>query len=355
MNGLLKRGLALLFLTLVTLPCAMAQPPGAPVRLATAETQSIAPGSRVSGTVVSREDVTLSTEVEGRLIRVAEPGTRFARDDIVAQIEDVALRLREEELVSEVRRAEARRIYLDAELLRRERIGERGHVSLADVEQIRSERDVALGDKAVAESRLAQVRHQIERAQVRAPFDGIVAERLARSGERVAVGTPVVRMLDPDDVEIVARAPLGYYRYQSPGDRLYFTADGRELGAQLRTVVVVGSEFSHVFELRLDPEDALPVGQTVRLRIPTANAQPVLTVPRDALVLRSDGISVFVVDQDNVAHQRRVTTGTGSGELIEIRGPVEAGDRVVIRGAERLREGQPVRVLDNGEAGPGSP
>jgi len=72
----------------------------------------------------------------------------------------------------------------------------------------------------------------------------------------------------------------------------------------------------------------------------------VLAVPRDALVLRGDGASVYVVDEQNTARQVSVAIGIGSENLIEVKGPIQPGDRVVIRGNERLRAGQAVQVIE---------
>ena len=76
--------------------------------------------------------------------------------------------------------------------------------------------------------------------------------------------------------------------------------------------------------------------------MPTAAAREVLTVPRDALVLRREGASVFRVNSDMTVNKIPVITGQGSGPLIEIIGDVDPGDAVVIRGAERLDEGMSV-------------
>jgi len=102
-----------------------------------------------------------------------------------------------------------------------------------------------------------------------------------------------------------------------------------------------------VFELRLTMIESLPVGQTVRVTIPTADVREVLAVPRDALVLRGDGIAVFIIDEDNTARRIRVTTGIGAGDWIEVMGPIQAGDKVVIRGNERLRAGQSVLIRES--------
>lgn len=324
---------------------AWAQVGGAPtVEIAEAQAREMMPTMQVAGTVLSRSDAALSAEVEGRLVEVADVGTRVEAGDVVARIEDTTLRLRISELEAEIDRGEAQLKYLEAELARVQRLAETNLAAASQIEQTRSERDVARSNLAVTRSRLAQLQDQIDRTRVEAPFPGVVVERFAREGERVATGARVIRLVDPDRLEVVARAPLRYYRYVSPGDELTVDAEGEVFSAPLRTRVSVGNEDLHVFELRLDIERPLPVGQTTRVTIPTAEGREVLAVPRDALVLRGDGSAVFVVEDDGTARRARVSTGIGQGDWIEVAGPIQAGDRVVIRGNERLRDGQVVDI-----------
>jgi hypothetical protein len=83
---------------------------------------------------------------------------------------------------------------------------------------------------------------------------------------------------------------------------------------------------------------------TLRVAVPMDEVREVLAVPRDALVLRPEGVTVFVVDSNNQAQQVQVRTGVGAGDQIEVSGAISAGDTVVIRGNERLRPGQAVTV-----------
>jgi hypothetical protein len=116
----------------------------------------------------------------------------------------------------------------------------------------------------------------------------------------------------------------------------------------VRTVVAVGDENTHQFELRLDLQSRMfPVGQTLRVAVPNDEQREVLTVPRDALVLRPDGQSVFVVDSGNQAQRVEVTTGVGAGEDIEVFGDIAVGDQVIVRGNERLQPGQAVNIVDS--------
>lgn len=317
------------------------------VRVALASIQSIAPETIVPGTVVSRSDARLAAEVTGRLIEVADVGAFVNKGDVVARIEDTIISLRKEELLAEVQRAEARLRYLESEERRYVKLAESNLAAATKLEETRSDRDVSRGDLKVAKSRLAQVEDQLSRTAIRAPFDGIVVERLLTPGERVDIGENVVRMVNQQHLEVIARAPLEYYSFVRPGQNLTIRTGNITASGTVRTVVAVGSENTHQFELRLDIEgNSFPVGQTLRVAVPTSNVREALVVPRDALVLRPAGISVFVVDDDQKAKQVMVTTGIGTGDQIEVIGELSDGDMVIIRGNERLRPGQSVSIME---------
>jgi len=174
-----------------------------------------------------------------------------------------------------------------------------------------------------------------------------VVERLMMPGERVDTGNNIVRLVDQQHLEVIARAPLEYYSYVRPGQQMKMTTGLTEVTGMVRTVVAVGSENTHQFELRLDIEGgSFPVGQTLRVSIPISESRDALVVPRDALVLRPSGVSIFVLDNDQKAKQVMVTTGIGSGDQIEVSGDLHDGDMVIIRGNERLKPGQTVSIME---------
>jgi RND family efflux transporter MFP subunit len=341
-----KAGLILLLMTMPGL-CGAQMGGPALVKVAVAAVRDIAPVTKVPGTVVSRNDARLSAEVTGRLTSVADVGTSVTAGQPVAEIEDTSLRLLNTELQAQVSRAEARLRFLESEEKRFKQLAESNLAAATQLEQTRSDRDVARGDLAVARSRLEQNEDQLGRTKIVAPFDGVVVERLMTPGERVEEGSKVVRLVDQDNLEVIARAPLEYFNYIERGQLLEVSAGPNPSLARVRTVVAVGDENTHQFEIRLDLEgNPFQVGRTLRISIPTSGSREVLTVPRDALVLRPEGQSVFVVDANNEARQISVTVGVGQGENIEILGAVSPGDKVVIRGNERLQPGQAVNVQD---------
>jgi len=326
---------------------AQGQMPAANVRVAYASVQTIAPETIVPGTVVSRNDAKLAAEVTGQLLELADVGTVVVKGDVVAKIEDTGIKLRKDELQAEVERVQARLKFLESEESRYVQLAKSNLAAATKLEETRSDRDVSRGDLQVAKSRLAQVEDQLSRTSIRAPFSGIVVERLVMPGERVDTGKNIVRLVDPQNLEVIARAPLEYYSYVRRGQKLALSTGLILVTGSVRTVVAVGSENTHLFELRVDVEGgSFPVGQTLRVSIPVSNSRDALVVPRDALVLRPEGISVFVVDSEQNARQVMVTTGLGSGDQIEVNGDLVDGDTVIIRGNERLKPGQSVSIME---------
>lgn len=345
----LALALTVVCLAALSWPLPAAAQPGRPVlvKVAAASMQSLSPVAVVPGTVVSRSDARLSAEVEGRLVSVAEVGARVTQGEVIAVIDDRSLLLRGQELAAEIMRAEANLEFLERELERFSRLAESQLASANQYEQTRAERDVARGDLEVARSRQSQNDYLLSRTRVVAPFGGIVVERLMTPGEWVTEGSQVARLVDQEHLEVIARAPLEYYAFTQPGLRLELRAGAVLSSGTVRTVVAVGDENTHLFELRLDlEENGFPAGQTLRVAVPTAAPRDVLTIPRDALVLRPEGQSIFVINADGQATRVAVSTGLGADDRIEVTGDVSAGDRVVIRGNERLQAGDTVSIME---------
>jgi multidrug efflux pump subunit AcrA (membrane-fusion protein) len=101
-----------------------------------------------------------------------------------------------------------------------------------------------------------------------------------------------------------------------------------------------------MIEVRVSlPDPDWVIGAAVRVSLPRSEPVPVVAVPRDALVLRQEAVYVFRVADDDTVEQVGVEPGIGEGEFVQVDGGIVAGDRVVVRGGERLRTGQSITVV----------
>ena len=338
-----KSLLALLALTVSTPVVAQGFGPAAVV-ISDVEYRELAPSVDVPGTVVSRYDSSLASELAAKLVWIAEIGTVVKKDEVVARMEDFTFRLLEAEAEGRVAREKARVKFLLSERERLSSLAANNLSARSQLDQNESDLSVAQSDQKIAEAQLGLAKVQMHITQIRAPFDGIVTERLRNIGERLNVADEVIRIVDPNALEVVARAPLSTVHYIKQNEVLPIHNDYQQDRATVRVIVPFGNPQSHMFEVRLDVDpEVWTVGESVRLTMPTADVKKVLAVPRDALVLRRDGASVFKVKEDNTVEQVSVITGLGDGSHIEVIGELSEGDHVVTRGAERLSSGMQVR------------
>ena len=320
-------------------------PPPANVAVASAEARKIAPRAEAPGSVVSVRDSLVAAATSGKIEWVADVGVEVEAGDVIARIEAADARFTRDDSQAEVRRLRARADYLGSLYDRFVGLGEDAGESEASMDEMRANREQAVQELARAEVALRRAQTDLERTEVRAPFAGRVVSQESQIGEFATPGVGIIRLVDTRSLEVTARAPAGLASNIDAGDVISVAYGAERLDATVRAIVPVGDERSRMLELRLAlPQSSWYIGSAVRVSLPAARARTVVAAPRDALVLRADRISVFVISQDNTARRVDVELGAAEGDYIEVIGDIEPGDSVVIRGGERLRDGQAVTI-----------
>ncbi|HKY91284.1 MAG TPA: efflux RND transporter periplasmic adaptor subunit [Nevskiaceae bacterium] len=323
----------------------------AAVETTPAEMRSLAPSITATGQVRSRTGADIAAGIGGRLAFVVEPGTRVAKDAVVARVDLEDIRLQRAEQSARVIRGEVALRQAEHEYQRLAASG--SAVSRFQLDQSANARDLARADLEIARAALSQTDERVSRAEVRAPFAGVVAERVRQVGEEVARGDAVARMQDTEHLEIRLFLPLRHVRAIAAGTEVKVLDDtGRRSATRVRTVVPVGDARSQSFEALIETpalDPPLAVGRTVRVQLPLESPRNVVAVPRDAVVIRGDGLSVYVVRNPQSSKPKvervPVRTGVSEGDWVEVTGSLNANDAVVVRGAETLHDGDPVELV----------
>jgi RND family efflux transporter MFP subunit len=329
-----------------------ASPPPAPVAVARVTEGNLGATVTATGTVVSRNDARLAAEVTGRLDWVAEPGTRVAKGAPLARVDTRALELQLREDEAQLARLAANVELLDTQLARLNALPA-GIASQSQIDEAAARHAMAQHEHAEAGAARDRTRHLITRAVIRAPFPGHVVERIRQLGEFVAAGTEVLRLTDTGNVEVVARAPVAEAGHLAVGQPVAVRGTGKQAGSRIRAIVPVGDDRSRMLEVRVALTGAgWPIGSAVRVELPAAQSSAGLVVPRDAVIVRADGAHVFRVAAGDVAERVAVRIGNGNSERVEVLGGLAAGDRIVVRGGERLRAGQAVTITTSTASAP---
>jgi len=333
----------------------MAQQPPAPpavVEVADVVVAKIAPRRWVPGSIVSRDDARLATSAAGRVEYVAEVGTVLETGDRVAELESAAIKLRLEDARAEVARIRAQRELAERQGERLATLAANRSVAANQVDEAKAEVAQLGAQLRQAEVRVRAVQYELDQTVVHAPFPGVVSERMVQRGEYVATGAAIAHLVDTSNLEARVQAPLALAAALRPGMDLDVrtNATAGPMRGKVRAIVPVGEERSRQFELRLLLEgEALLVGSAVEVALPEREAASTMAVPRDALVTRNEGSHVVRLTADGGSERIEVRIGAADAGLVAVEGALQAGDRVVVRGAERLAPGQKVQPAARGD------
>lgn len=322
------------------------QPP-APVVVAPATSGMLHVEKEFVGTVYFQETSLVAAEVGGRVMSVhfeqgdrVEYGEKLVSLDGVLKAKDLqARKAQREEVLAELSRFEK-------DLDRKQRLHEQGTISEQEFDEAWF-RVSGLKRRAEAlAAEISKIDEELKKLDVVAPFDGVVLTRRTNLGEWLAPGSPVAEVARHDMVDVMVNVPIEVASSLEVGQEVRVTAPGRELSGRVIAVVPRGDVSTRTFpvKVRMPNVAGLPEGMEVRLFLPTGEEHQGLLVPRDAVVTGPMGQVVFTVDQGQARMiPVRVASYVRDQAGILAQG-LEPGDVVVVKGQERLRDGQPVRV-----------
>jgi multidrug efflux pump subunit AcrA (membrane-fusion protein) len=200
-------------------------------------------------------------------------------------------------------------------------------------------------DATQAAMRLAD--RQLRDADIRAPFDGYVQKRLVNLGEYVKVQTPVMSVVRVDPLKVIAEIPekmAPWIKVDQPVDLHVDAYPDKAITGKVSRISPGVNTATRAFPFEAlvpNSEALLKPGTFARVRIETAKLDKVLTLPYSTLQYRYGVNRVFVVEGDHlVAHELKV--GERLGERIEIVSGVTAGDSVAASDVEKLVDGAKV-------------
>ncbi|MGF1554113.1 MAG: efflux RND transporter periplasmic adaptor subunit [Paracoccaceae bacterium] len=349
-QALARAGLALAVATTGTLALAQG---AAPVETATLEARAVVERVRLVGTVVAPRTARVSTEIASRVAAMEVAlGRRVEAGDALVTLDATLERLdleRTEAMAAadEARLDDARRQFRDAE-----RLAAGNNLPENEVDTRRAAVAIAEAELAQDRAEIRRLSERVERHVVRAPFDGVVTERMTEAGEWVEPGTAVVEVVAADALVVDLPVPQRYYPRVAPGTavRLGFEAiAGRTLDAEVVVRVPRSDPAARTFTLRVRPlAEGLPIapGMSASATLSLDTGREAVVVPRDALTRRPDGrTTVWVVAGEGspTVEERVVETAGAAGDgTVYVRRGVEPGEAVVIRGNEALSPGQAV-------------
>ncbi|MBO9560130.1 MAG: efflux RND transporter periplasmic adaptor subunit [Caulobacter sp.] len=317
------------------------------VGVAAVTIQSLPRIINASGTVTAWEEVPVGAETGG-LTAVAvnvEEGQMVRQGQVLVQLNDSVLRAQLRQQQAAVVSAKATLAQADAALRRARDLQQKGYLSQASLETTTAQQATAAAQVASAQAAEGETTARLAQASIRAPVSGLISKRSVTKGQIVSMGSELFRIVRDGRLELNAEIPETDLALVRAGMPAQITSE--QVGTVSGSVRLVNSEVDPVSRLgvarvALSAMGGFRPGMFARAQI-NASAQPAATVPTEALLYRENNAGVFVVDAQNRAHFRPVQIVARTANSTAATGLAE-GERVVVKGAGFLGEGDAVRV-----------
>ncbi len=307
----------------------------------------IAPENEYIGTVYYQEVSEVAAEVSGLSEEVRfEEGQRVKKGDVLVVISS-------DLLYKTIRSAKANYEQVLSDLEKERKNLERAELLFR--EQLLSEQayDEQRFNVTGLEKRVLSLKSEAERLEVelskktvKSPFDGIVIKRHIETGEWLSPGTVAASIGKDDFADVIAEVPEHVIAYIKKGMDARVITGGSEMTGKVFSIVPKGDVSTRTIpvKVRIRNVSGLIEGMQARLILPAGNKEKAMIVPRDAVITVSGKTVVFAVAEAKAKMiPVKVAGYTGMNAGVHGEG-LRAGMKVVIKGNERLRDGQPVSL-----------
>lgn len=300
--------------------------------MVTVEAQPIRDVVDFVGALEAEESVAIRSETEGVIESVeAEEGHEVAAGALLFRLRDAEERARANE-------AQARLVLAEEEYRRAEVLSKKNALSQAELDRARAE-------LRVAEAQRNRREVELKRAEIRAPFEGVLGARLVSPGDRVDPDIDLVRLDAVDKLRLVFSLPeialtLAHvgttldvkvvpYPDEVFSGEVYFVAptlDPRSRRLLIKAIIA-------------NPDHRLRPGMFANIRVEVANKESALVVPEAAISYDADGTFIWRVRADSTPERVPVETGIRRQNRVEITSGLKIGDRIVSGGTHKVTPG----------------
>jgi multidrug efflux system membrane fusion protein len=345
-------------------PAAKGNTPGAksriefPVEAAPVTTRSLIYTVNAVGSIDAFEKVQVTCRVSGVVDRVLfAEGNLAAVDQVLVEIEPERFKLAVDVAQAAYEKAKASQADAEAGLKRRETVITQtpGLIPGEEVETWRTKVRLAVADVSQTLAALNQAKLNLHDAYVRAPFNGIIQTRTVQTGQYVQVGTILATLVRRDPLLLRFSVPERSAAELRPGQLANFTVrdNTKEYASKIVHVAAAADEGTRMVaitaEIRDTADAALRPGAFAEITIPVSAPRMAAVIPQTAIRPSERGFIAYVVE-NGLAVERILSIGmrTADGQA-EVLSGLTPGESLVVRGAEALRQGAPVRVIKPGE------
>ncbi len=298
----------------------------------------------IQGSVDTKQNLVIVAEASGTINRIfVKEGQRVTQGQLLASIDDGGLSQNLAQL--EVQAALAKTTYDRQKKLWDQKIG-------SEIQFLQAETTYKAQQNSIA-----QLKKQIAKSQVTAPFTGVIDDVISEQGSIVAPGASLFRIVNLRNMYIKADIPESYIANVTKGKKveIFFPILGKTIASKIRQAgnYIHPSNRTFTVEVAVPNRDNLiKPNLTAKLKINDYTSKKAILIPQSIISENANGDQYTYItsakNANNEAEAKRaiVKTGKTQGDLIEILEGLKSGDAIIQEGARSVKDGQKVKILN---------
>ncbi|MFZ6656743.1 efflux RND transporter periplasmic adaptor subunit [Undibacterium sp. TJN19] len=320
--------------------------------LQTIQNSALSSGPVITGSIQPERKADLRSELSTVVLQVLkENGETVKRGDLLVRLDDTSIRDGLNSAEESARAAAQTLEQAERQFQRLKTLRASGMTSTQQLEDAEIRRNNAQSDLVAAKARSVQARQQMQRTEVRAPFDGVVSERKVSAGDTAQIGKELVKVIDPTSMRFEGLLSADKVNNVKIGQAVTFRVNGygdQNFAGKVKRVDMAANATTRQVEVLVAFADNNPPrvsGLYGEGRIETGSTQT-LMIANTALLRDGDKAYAWRV-KDGVVKKVSLLVGERDPRRgdIEVRSGLVDGDKVVRNPISTLVDGQKVQMV----------
>ena len=290
-----------------------------------------------TGTILANEEVELRSEISGKIVQILfREGAYVNKGDLLVKINDA-------DLQAQLRKAESKVKLIEDRETRQRQLAQNQMISQEDYES-------TLNDLEASKAEHDLIKAQIDKTEIRAPFNGVVGLREVSEGSFVTTSTVIARLQNLSNLKVDFAIPQKYSSLVRMGDELTFRLSGNDFQYKAKIYAIEPKIDPSTRTLRLRAicsssyKDLFP-GAFANVQLSLKETEDAILIPTVAIVPELKGQSVYLY-KGGIVYPQKVELGLREEQSVQVLSGLTEGDTVITSGILQMRPGIKVKITD---------
>lgn len=310
----------------------------------------------LSGEVVAKQTVHVSTRMMGYINKIyVKPGDRVSQGQLLVSISNEEILAKKSQVQAMINEAEAAAQNAQRDYDRFKTLRQQNSVSDKELENVSLQNTSMQSKLEMARQQMNEVNAMLTYANIRAPFSGVVTQKMADEGSMANPGMPILTMEQNSELQVVASVPENYIRNVKVGDVTQITLKSMNETLDGKIVELSPSAYraggQYAMKIAIDTQENknIRAGMYANVRIPNVSEQSTtgkVMIDTSSIVYRDQLTGVYVVNDENVASLRWIRLGSVFGDKMEVLSGLKGDEKIIYEAEGKLYNGVKVSVTN---------